>query len=102
MNLLLSETHVDATRNCRIGETEPTEAWTSDAGKLFRTLQREYGRCVGSVYIDTAEGNTKRVGWMFQKTERYEDTGEPWTREVWVTLHDAKDTVVRTHHYHEL
>lgn len=101
--LLVSETFVNATEHYRISDKlEPYEAWTDDAGKLFRTLQREYGKCIGSVYVDGEGGKPQKIGWVFQKRAKYEDTKESYLQEVWITLHTAKDTVTREEHYHIL
>lgn len=105
--MLIGETFYNATEGYRFGSLEPYEPWTNDTGKLFRTLQREYGRCTSSVYVDSPDnGKPHRIGWVFQKRMEYEDYrghGERYyTREVWVTLYEEKDTVKRTHHYHKL
>jgi hypothetical protein len=117
--MLVSESFVDATQGVRFGVSEPYEPYTDDIGRLFRDMQKEYGRCVGAVYVDAAgtkigdnatpPEKPKRIGWVFQKRLEYEDARESWSadrrfyiREVWVTLHDAVDTVTHTHHYHDL
>lgn len=102
-NLHISETMVNVTAGYRFGpdEHEITETFTDDPGELYRALQREYGRCTGKVYVDTADG-TKRVGWVFLKRAEYEDSSETFLQETWVTLHDAPDTVTRERHYHAL
>lgn len=106
MPLLISESFVNATKGHRFGDSEPYEPQTDDIGKLFASMQREYGRCVSSMYVDGPDGTAKRIGWVFQKRMQYEDYrghGERfYIREVWVTLHDAVDSVKRTHHYHQL
>lgn len=100
--LLAQETTLNATRGHIIYESEPQEAFTDDAGELFRFCQKEYGRCISSVYIDGLDGKIKRIGWTFQKQARYEDTGEPFILETWITLHDAEPERTVRHHYHEL
>jgi hypothetical protein len=104
--LMISETFINADKGYRFGESEPYEPYTDDVGSLFRAMRREYGRCVSSVYVDAPDGKVKRVGWVFRKRMEYEDyrgRGERfYTREVWVTLHDAPDTVTRESHFHAL
>lgn len=103
--LLVSETFVNETEGYRFGETEPYEPYTDNIGRLFRDMQKEYGRCTGAVYVDRPNGAARKIGWVFQKNMTYEgarDPRETYTREVWVTLHDAPDTVERTTHYHTL
>lgn len=101
--MLISETYLNATEGHSIGESGIYTAFTNDVGKLFRFSQKEYGRCVSSQYVDTPNGGKpKRIGWVFQGNDKYSDTHEAYLREVWVTLHDAPDTVVRTAHYHDM
>ena len=99
--MLLQETYVDGDRNAVIGESEPYEPFTEDVGELFRHGLREYGRCTGHVYID-APDKPRKVGWVFERREKYEDCDKMYLRVVWVTLHAAKPTVERTVHYHFL
>lgn len=93
----VEESFVNATEGHMIGsdvcEIEPT----SDTGELFRFYQSEYGRCVSSAYVDTEDG-PRRIGWVFQGRDRYSDTGEPYLREVWITLLEKPDTIERTRH----
>lgn len=93
----IEEAFVNATEGHIIDRTVCTDLLTSDPGELFRLCQREHGRCVSSIYIDTDEG-TKRVGWVFEAIDRYQDTGERYLREVWITLLERVDTVERTLH----
>lgn len=110
MALYVSESYVNATKGYEFGESGPQEAYTDDPGELFRALRREYGRCIGKVYVDDRSGDpalVRAVGWVFVKRMRYEDArpGDPdptYLREVWVTLHDAPDTVTRERHYHTI
>jgi hypothetical protein len=39
---------------------------------------------------------------VFEKTAHYEDTGEPYKLETWITLYDPEPTTRTTQHYHEL
>lgn len=94
----MTPTHIDTTRvNADKGwtiyhEVEPIKGTIFEddepgelAGNVYRFCVREYGRCTGSVYIDTEDG-VKRIGWCFLKREHYEDTGEPFLVETWVNL----------------
>lgn len=108
MKVLISEVFIDKSQGCRVGETEPYEPrFFNNIGLLFRSLQREYGRCVSKVRVDKPNGGAKVVGWVFERYMGYQDVRPTdlvkfYIQEVWVTLHDAPDTVVRTTHYHEL
>jgi len=85
-----SEEYVNLDQGYCSGDVGPQEtAFTwAEVGQLFRVAQQEHGRCVSSVYIDTPLG-VQRIGWCFQKRRHYEDTGEPYMAETWVTLHTA-------------
>jgi hypothetical protein len=79
-----------------IYRSEPYKAFTNNIGKLFRSLQREFGRCMSKVYID-APGGEVHIGWTFRKREN------PFVwREVWVTVHDQPPTRTTKYHYRKL
>lgn len=114
-NLIISESYVqiknintDEERRYRIGDVEPYETFTDNIGRLFRSLQREYGRCVSSMYVDLPNGEIKRIGWVFRKREEYSDWRPSsrfdryYVREVWIALHDSLPEHRTTYHYHEL
>lgn len=100
----IRETFINASEGHMIFESEWYTAHTTDKKRLFRDLQREYGRCTGKVYRDTARG-TKAVGWVFQSRQQYEDAhrgGEcrhpgshrescTYIREVWVSVRESAD-----------
>jgi hypothetical protein len=94
--LLMREVHEDADRDMRYHETPYYRPFTDDKGRLFRSLQREFGRCTGKVYAETKDGD-RPVGWTFQKKEQYTDTGrygrkpKYYTRLVWVMLAEVDD-----------
>lgn len=84
-NLWVSESFVNATTEQRFSEVEAYETDYDNLGQLYRAMRDEYGRCVSTVYVDTAEG-AKKVGWVFQSRQRYEDSQETYLREVWVAV----------------
>lgn len=100
--MLIRETFVNRTENYLFGEGEPYEPFTDNIGRLFRSLSKEYGRCTGRMYYERKQGGDVPIGWVFEKRMRYEDANKYYIREVWVSLHDAPDTVTREAHYHEL
>lgn len=61
------------------------EDGTPNMGEIYRVVQGELGVCRSSVYVDTETG-TKRVGWYFEKRDRYEDTGDSYLRGAWVSV----------------
>lgn len=104
--LWIQETYLNATENHLIGESEVFETHTDDRGDLFRSLQREYGRCTGRVYVDRADGPPKAVGWVFVGRDHYADgpglygkARETYLREVWVTVHESAPTRTVQYHY---
>lgn len=101
--IYVSESHVNATEGSRMGEQEPYASYFDTSWfrrRILRDLMREHGRIVSKVYIDTPTG-TQAIGYVFVKRDRYEDTGDPFLHETWVTLHTAPDdvAVTRTSHY---
>lgn len=84
----IAETYVNKTEGYVFSETEPYESWATvaDKSQLFQKMQREYGRCVSHVYVDHKDGTSPKVGWVFERVDKYEDTHETYLREVWVHL----------------
>jgi hypothetical protein len=80
--------------------TPPYETFTDNRKRLFIALQREFGPCRSSVYRDKADGGAERIGWLFSKRCKYEDSNECYTLDTWVTLvtpetHPVQVTVKR-------
>ena len=98
----IQETFLNKTEGYRFGESDVYDAGIEDVGKLFIYLQREYGRCVNSVYIDGPDGQPKKVGWVFEKRCKYDDCNKWYVREVWVTLLDTFEPQPAKVEYHEL
>jgi hypothetical protein len=88
VSLYIQETYVNATEGHRFYDGEVYETSSETTGELYRRLRDEYGRCTGKVYIDKPDGGAQAVGWVFIGRQKYEDTGEPYLREVWVTVHE--------------
>lgn len=93
MKLMTSETYVNVTEGYQFGSTDrPIEQLAESVGELFRDMQQEFGRCIGKMYRDLADGGVIQVGWVFQKRMTYEDSRRPYTerdfytREVWVEV----------------
>ena len=75
----------------------PTDYEDDQRGVLYRSLQKEYGSCIGHVYVDTfpngkevASPNmvTSRVGWVFEMREEYTDSHDIYIKQVWVSLYN--------------
>ena len=103
-NIYVHETYINKDKNAIFGDSgdQPYESFTDSIGRLFRSCQREYGRCTSAMYNDSVAGTT-RIGWVFEKRMAYEDDAKDfYMREVWVSLHEAPDTIKRTRHYIDL
>lgn len=83
-------------RLVQCGDTEVYETYFTTVKEAFKYCQKEYGRCAGHIYHDDVDGP---IGWIFQKTARYEDTNEPFKQETWVELHEAVPTRTIKYHY---
>lgn len=93
--LQMRETFVNETKGYQFGETDWYEPYTDNRGALFLSLQREYGRCVSTMYRDRQDGTVVRVGWVFQKRMEYEGArtrDDTYIREAWVELRTVPDT----------
>ena len=97
MSLYIKENLINRDENYQFEESDVYDTGLDTKGELFKRLQQEYGRCVSRVYIDTPN-EPKPIGWVFESTQNYEDTGEPYTRAVWVTVHSKMP--IRTIQYH--
>ena len=100
--MLIQEVHINASEGYVLGDSEPYETAPSDTpGDVFRAFRREYGACLSSQYVDTKNG-PKRIGWVFSKRRKYEDSNDTYKHEVWVTLHKKPPTRTVTYHYLEI
>ncbi|MCP4601280.1 MAG: hypothetical protein GY847_12280 [Proteobacteria bacterium] len=54
--------------------------------ELFELFQETYGRCLSGMYVGEDE-NTKKVGWVFEKREMYDDGRHYYICETWVALY---------------
>lgn len=106
-NIYIQETFVNQTKGYQFGDSPVHETFTDDRGKLFRSLQQEYGRCASKVYRDRPNKPPMCIGWVFEKRMQYEDARDNrpdsfYIREVWVTLHTAEPTRTIEYHYQEV
>lgn len=56
------------------------------AGALYKFGRKEYGRCIGKMYVDTNSRGTIHTGYIFEKRTRYEDSDETYLHETWLSL----------------
>lgn len=100
-NIWIQETWIDKERNCSLGKSDVYETWAdvSEKSRLLTSLKKQYGRIISKVYIDTKEGKTQEIGYVFQKRQKYEDYNSAYLLETWVTFHTAPPTETTTYHY---
>ena len=100
----IQETWVNQEKEYIIGDSGVYETWAEldQKGKLFKSLQKEYGRCASKMYIDTDDPkNPKVIGWVFEKKEKYTDVNETYIQETWITLHTQPPDHTTKYHYIE-
>lgn len=86
-NIVMREQSVNATKGHMQGDSDWYESFTDDEGELFRSLQKEYGRCTGKVYIDLPRQEARPIGWVFLKRVEYSDVrGQYFLSETWVEM----------------
>src|SRR4030042_22911 len=86
-NLWMQENWVNQTENCSCGESEPYETFTDSLKKLFRSCQKEYGKCVSKMFVDRKNGTTIQTGWVFEKVRKYENCNNTYVAETWVSVY---------------
>jgi len=99
--MLVSIDYVNDTEGYRVGDSGTFEPWTEEIGKLFLSFQREYGRYVSKVYVDS-DGSGKAIGWVFNKLVSYTDCDEKYMQSTWITLHNTKPTYRHEYDFHYL
>ena len=96
--LWLQESYINKTDEVRYGGSAVYESWTSNIGDLYKSLVRILGRCTGKVYID-CWGRSRPIGWVFEKKGHYDDSGDTYLQECWVTLHVGPKTKAGDYSY---
>ena len=87
--MYIKESYLNATEGYRMGDSEWYETFTDNLGDLYRFLRKEFGR-PSNMYCNLKDGGCKKIGWVFRGKDKYEDTGKPYTREVWVEVSKTK------------
>ncbi len=90
----IRETYVNETEGYRHGQSPWMEAFTNDLGKLYRDLKSDYGNA-RNMYRDQKNALPLKVGWVFTGRARYEDTGEAYTRSVWVEVSETEPEKIK-------
>ena len=85
------ETYINRTRGCTIGEEEWRDCFFQNGKNLFKSLQKQYGRCESKIYIDVPMGDgtfrTVSCGWVFSKYKKEES----FILETWIELKEIGD-----------
>lgn len=101
-NLWIEETHTAEDAGYLLGEPFAYETFTDDTGELFRAMQKEHGRCISKMYIDTTDGEAQAIGWVFTKRRPYEDVPKKtYLHTVWVSVLREAPKTVTTYNYVE-
>ena len=99
-NLLVKEVWVNRTENYIAGDSGIYESRFETPGEAFKGFRKLYGRPVSKQFVEYGNGESKQIGWVFQKKAKYEDTGETYIAETWVSLHSAPDEIKTKSHYY--
>jgi len=102
--IFVKEEYLNATEGYWCGDSGVQESRFEDdeVDKLFKFCQKEFGRCVSKVYIDKGEGKSAHIGWVFQKARKYEDTGQKYISEAWITMHTREPEKKTKYFYKEV
>ncbi len=103
--MLIQEEYIEVKNNGKFvcfGDSGLYEPYTDNIKQLFKSLQSEYGKCTGKIYIDLPNGKACPIGWIFEKRVKYSDSNETYLQEVWVTLHDDEPERTVKYNYHFL
>ena len=94
----IREDFINRTENYRSGESEWYETISTKMGELFLSMQREYGRCTGKMFVDRlSDGKPHHVGWVFEQRKRYDDCAETFLSETWITFRKGEPEPHCTH-----
>lgn len=87
--LLVRVSLVNATRKRLLGKWPPGEEFGpyEDLRSLYKDMKSEWGGRVSAMYLDSADGGTRQVGWVFTRRVAYEgDPRKTYVREAWVEV----------------
>jgi hypothetical protein len=109
-NLFIDIAQTNETKHYHLSDPELVETNFDDMGELYRSLVKEYGKCVSKQYI----GDGVQIGWVFEKRVKYDDVRSsrafkhmtPVERDkcsfimaTWVAVHTEKPTKTIINHY---
>lgn len=84
-NLFIRETFVNETEGHRFGSSDWVETFTDDLFELFKSLRSEYG-APAKMYRDREGSSPIQVGWVFNKTAKYDDSKETYKQTTWIEV----------------
>ncbi|MEW6664141.1 MAG: hypothetical protein AB1512_02825 [Thermodesulfobacteriota bacterium] len=82
--LVINEIYVNETRGWIFGESGIYQPFTDDLKEVFRGMQKEYGRCISKMYLESPDGEVRPVGWVFEKRKEYSDSDDTYLQHTWV------------------
>ncbi len=112
-NLFIDIAQVNETKHYHLCDHSFEETRFDDMGELYRSLVKEYGKCVSKQYIDVNDKPTQ-IGWVFEKRVVYDDVRpgkslKHMTQEdkdkcsficsTWISVHSSKPSVTRISHF---
>lgn len=109
-NLFIEVVYTNETKHYRISDPEFVETRFSNKSELYRSLVKEYGKCVSKVYIDDGV----QIGWVFERRVKYDDVRSSkafkhmskierdncsFICSTWVSVHMAKPMVTTQNYF---
>ena len=96
----LKEVTINKTEYYRLGESGVYESCHNNVGELFKSLKKLYGKCVSNLYMEVAATkHGKKIGWVFEKRKKYDNSRDTFLCETWISLHEKPDTVTVEEHF---
>jgi hypothetical protein len=94
--LEVREFYINKTKGYRFGESDWYESFTDSKAELFKSCQKDFGRCVSKMYIELKNGGDREIGWVFEKRMQYDDarSNQPedyYIREVWIEVREVEE-----------
>jgi len=102
MGIYVKQEYLNKTEGYSFGDSGVYESRFEKVEEVFKFCQKEYGRCLSRVYVDGENGVPFAIGWVFERVDKYEDTGENYIKETWVSLHEKEPEKTIKHFYKKL
>ena len=82
--IILEFSHVDKNQNCIVWTHEKS---FKDVKEAKAHLKENYPYKRNPMYVDMKDGSTKKVGYVYSRKDKYEDTHKTFVEEIWVSFH---------------